>query len=284
MSILHALQTALPTLPKKLALAARYALDHPDQMALNSMRSTAAEVGVTSTTMLRLARQLGFDGYDEFRASFQSDLVRGVFGVRADALHQDQAAGGAETLSDKILLAAETNIRRTRAMLRQEELDRLASLMRAAPDIYIVGSGSLFWLASMMKNTGNMILPNFRLIGAEYSVAAEAMGTLGPDDVVICFELNPTALRTIEARQFAQQRGAHTVVITDRLNSPDAHSAEFVFVTETSSPHYYPSIAPLMVIVEAILATVVATGDGDELMRIQEFEATRKSSRRYIEF
>ena len=88
MSILHKLRNTLPDLPKKLALAARYALDHPDQVALNSMRSIATEVGVTSTTMLRLARQLGYESYDDFRASFQSELVRGVFGTRADALHQ----------------------------------------------------------------------------------------------------------------------------------------------------------------------------------------------------
>ncbi len=283
MSILQKLRQALPDLPKKLALAARHALEHPDQMALTSMRGTAANIGVTSTTMLRLARQLGFQSYEDFRASFQEELVRGGFGVRADALHQDGIEGEAETLCDRILVAAEQNIRNARTRLKQAELDSVAQRIREAPNVFLVGSGSLFWLASMMKNTGNMILSNLRLVGAEYSVAAEAMGPIGATDVVLCFGMNPTAQRTVDAMRFAVSRGAHTIAITDRLSSPVAEGAEFVFFSDNSSPHYYPSAVPLMVIVEAILATVVAKGDGRELELIQNFEATRKASGRYIE-
>ncbi len=290
MSILYALRTALPDLPKKLAQAARYALDHPDQMALNSMRSTAGAVGVTSTTMLRLARHLEYESYDDFRASFQNELVRGVFGTRADALHQQQNASkvterdGSDALCDRIISAAETNIAQLRNSLRQEELEEIAELIRRAPDVYLVGSATLFCLASVMKITGNMILPNLRLVGAEHSVAAEAMGNLTEDDVVIGIGLNPQAKRTIEAMQFARTRGAHLVVITDRPSAPIAEAAEFVLYGETSSPHFYPSLTPIMVIIETLLATVVASGDGEELRRIQDFEAIRKENDRYIEY
>lgn len=288
MGIQQILRNALPELPKKLALAARYALDHPDQIALNSMRRTSTEVGVTSTTMLRLARQLGFESYDDFRASFQKELVRGVFGTRADALHQDEIAsqGNAKetlNLSERVLLAAELNIRNARTTLRQEDLDEAAKRLREAPNVYLVGSGALFWLASMMKNTGNMILDNLRLVGIEYSVAAEAMATLGPDDLVILFGVNPCAKRTVDALQYSRGQGAHVVAVTDRPSSPLAEGAEIVLFAETSSPHYYPSIAPLMTIVEALLATVVAKGDGTELQRIQEFETIRRKSGRYTE-
>lgn len=289
MSILHSLRVALPDLPRKLAHAARYALDHPDQIALNSMRRTAADVGVTSTTMLRLARQFGYESYDDFRASFQNELVQGVFGARAGALLQDQTGTDASLLAendsvgDRILSAAEANIRLTRTTLRQQDLDHVADLMRKAPGVYLIGSGSLFWLASMTKNTGNMILPNLRQVGAEYSVAAEAMGQLDDQDVVIGFGMNPTAIRTVDAMRFASQRGAFVVAITDRPSSPVAETADIVLFSDTSSPHYYPSAAPLMLVVEALLATVVAGGDGQELLRIQEFEATRRSSGRYIE-
>ena len=64
---------------------------------------------------------------------------------------------------------------------------------------------------------------------------------------------------------------------------PFADGAEIVLCAETSSPLYYPSIAPLLTIVEALLATVVAKGDGTELQSIQEFEANRKKSGHYTE-
>lgn len=290
MSILYALRAALPDLPKKLAQAARYALDHPDQMALNSMRSTATEVGVTSTTMLRLARYLGYESYDDFRASFQNELVRGVFGSRADALRQDQtsldvsAEDGSGSLSNRIIAAAETNIGQLRSTLRQEELETIAGLMRKAPNVFLIGSSSMHILASMIKITGNMILPNLRLVGAEYYVAAETMGNLTADDVVIGIGLNPQAKRTIEAMKYARSRGAHLVAITDRPSSPIAEGAEFVLCGDNASPHYYPSLTPIMVIIEALLATVVATGDGEELRRIQDIEAIRKGNDGYLEY
>jgi len=282
-NILQSLRQALPDLPRKLTIAAHYALENPDRMALDSMRSTAQNVGVTSTTMLRLARQLGFSGYEDFRASFQTQLVRGGFGARAGALRDSQTGDTEETVGDQIMLAAEKNIQQARSDLNQSDLDALAVHMRKAPHIYLVGSGSLFWLASMMKNTGSMILPNLRLVGAEYAVAAEAMGDLGPDDVVLCFGMNPIAQRTIDAMRFAHDSGAHTVAVTDRASSPIAEGAQFLFVGETASPHYYPSPAPLLLITEAILATVVAQGDGRELRQIHQFEETRKASGRYRE-
>ena len=282
MNIRQKLCTALPDLPKKLAVAAKYALEHPDRMALESMRKTAADVGVTSTTMLRLARQIGFNSYDEFKASFQAELVQGGFGERAGALRQPTPGSDPE-LSDRIFSAAADNIERARQTLSQADLRKAAALMRAAPEIYLVGSGSLFWLAAMMKNTGNMILPNLRLVGAEYSVAAEAMGLAGPDDVVICFGMNPVAQRTLDAMRFARDRGAHTVAITDKPSSRLVDGAMYAFVSDSSSPHYYPSAAPMMVVVEALLATVVAEGDGSELARIRAFEAMRRESGKYAE-
>ncbi len=282
-NILQSLRQALPDLPRKLTIAAHYAIEHPDRMALDSMRRTAQNVGVTSTTMLRLARQLGFAGYEDFRASFQTELVRGGFGARAGALRESHSGNAEQTIAEQIMSAAQHSIGQVRTTLKQSEFDALARSMRNAPHIYLVGSGSLFWLASMMKNTGNMILPNLRLIGSEYAVAAEAMGDLGPDDVVICFGINPTAQRTVDAMRYATQKRSLTVAVTDRASSPIAESARFVFYGDTSSPHYYPSAAPLMLIIEAILATVVAQGDGRELRQIRQFEETRKASGRYLE-
>lgn len=283
LSILSVLRRETPDMPKKMAQAARYAMDHPDRMALDSMRTTAKAVGVNSTTMLRLARQLGFESYEDFRAGFQSEFIGGGFGDRAGALSQRAEGQGSGTLADKILHAAELNLQDMREGMKQEELTALAHLIREARQVYLVGSGSLYWLAAMMKTTGNMILPNLRLVGAENTVAAEAMGTLSAEDVVICFSMNPTAKRTIDAMRFAHSRGARKVAITDHPRSPLSEGAEFLFHANTESPHYYPSIAPLVLIVEAILATVVASGGDEELAQIRNVEATRNTSGHYQE-
>lgn len=284
MSLTNTLRKALPDLPKKLAQAARYALDHPDKMALNSMRGSASAVGVTSTTMLRLARHLGFDSYEDFRAAFQKELLRDGFGARAGALRQEDKTTGEETHTEKILSAAEANIHQLRTSLPRQDLDRFCEKIRRAPNVYLVGSSSLFWLASMMKNTGSLILSNLRLVGAEYAIAAEQMSALNKEDMVICFGMSPTARRTVDAMQFAQRRSAFTVAITDRPSSPLAEEADLAFFANADSPHYYPSVVAMTALVELLLASVVAGGDGREAEQVAEFERLRAGTDAYFDY
>lgn len=284
LDILERLRSELPSLPKKLALAARHALDAPDRIALNSMRATASEVGVTSTTMFRLARQLGFDSYEDFRASFQEQLVTTGFGARAGALHRQRAIEADDTLAGRIEAACHENLAQALHPANLKWLSHVAQLMRNAPAVYLVGSGSLFWLANIVKTTGSMVLPSLRIIGTEHVVAAEGMGELCADDVVICFGISPCAARTIDAISFAAQQGSTTVAMTDRPSSPLVQHATYSFFAPTQSPHYYPSIASMIILVEALLATVVAEGGVTELEGIETFEARRKTSTSYLEY
>lgn len=284
MDVLQKLRHKLPNMPKKLAQTARYALDNPHYIALNSMRATALEAGVTSTTMLRLARHIGFDSYEDFRVAFQSRFVPVGFGSRAGALRQRHSKDITLSLSQQILQSAEQNIHQLSLELVQKDMSDVARHLRHAPVCYLVGSGSLYWLALMMKNTGGMILPNLRMVGSEYSVAAEAMSNITKDDMVIGFGVNPYAQRTINALSFAKEQSAIAVAITDRPSSPIALASDFAFYAKTTSLHYYPSMIPLMAIIEVILATVVAEGDGTEILRIQKFERVRKEHVDYIEY
>lgn len=285
MDILHQLQRKLPELSKKLALAAQYALDNPDRIALESMRSSAKVVGVTSPTMLRLARQMGFESYDEFRACFQDELVKTGFGARAGALQEDiNTPEGSQALSDRLLNACERNIQDAARDLDHDTLNRIATLIRNAPSCYLVGTGSGFWLASLMKTTGTMALSNLRVVGGEYAVASEALGHLTPEDVVIGFGVNPIAVRTVEGLRYANEVGATAIAFVDNPASPLVAQAQHFLSAPASSPHYYPSLVTMTALVELVLATVVATGEGTELERIAKLEARRQASDRYIEY
>ncbi|AZV80739.1 hypothetical protein EBB79_22560 (plasmid) [Parasedimentitalea marina] len=101
-----------------------------------------------------------------------------------------------------------------------------------------------------------------------------------PDDVVSGFGINPCSVRTIETLNYAQKNSASTVVLADRPSSPITQGASFVFCAESASPHYYPSAIALLAIAEAILATVVAKGDGPEIQRAQKSERLRKEQSR----
>lgn len=85
-------------------------------------------------------------------------------------------------------------------------------------------------------------------------------------------------------RIWLRARSARTIAITDRQSSPFAPGADHVFFAQTESPHYCPSMILLIAVVETLLATVVATGDGRELEMAERFETLRKQSPSYIEY
>src|ERR1700721_4013149 len=87
-----------PSLPPKLKLAARHVLDSPKDIAIQSMRSVAADAKLQPAAMLRLARELGFDSYEAFRALYVSWLSSSemTFVARAKTLRKRWLSAGQE--------------------------------------------------------------------------------------------------------------------------------------------------------------------------------------------
>ncbi|MEH6360847.1 MAG: hypothetical protein V7761_08955, partial [Amylibacter sp.] len=124
------LTMALPKLPKKLVIAARYALDHPERIALDSMRTVATACNVASPTMLRLARALEYESYEGFRAEFQENLVAQGFGTRADALKNAATLGEGDHLTQKMAQAADKNILQTIQFLDTSAVEDFAQSVK----------------------------------------------------------------------------------------------------------------------------------------------------------
>ena len=77
--VMDRLTEAYPALSPQLKRAAKYVLDRPAEVAVNSMRRVAAAAQVAPSSMLRLAKTLGYPSYEAFRRPFQ-DSVRGSGG------------------------------------------------------------------------------------------------------------------------------------------------------------------------------------------------------------
>lgn len=282
-SIVDEISSALPKMPKKLARAARYAIDNPEQIALASMRAVAAEVGVAAPTMQRLAQHLGFEGYEPFRDRFRDELVLTGFGRRASALRASPSQGGGESLSRRIGLAARANIEV--ALVEDDAifLRQMAQRLAQARTVFVAGSGAVTALASYMAQSGAMILPGMRLTGEAAATTVETISAISDQDVFLVIGASPYARRSLHAAAYARDRGAKVLVLTDRRSSPLVELADLALVAPVDSPHYYPSMVALMALIEALLATVVAECDEGALARIKHFEALRRRSGAYLE-
>ena len=274
------LTKALPNLPKKLGKAARYALDNPDRIAFDSMRTVATACDVASPTMLRLARALEYESYEAFRSEFQQRFVDQGFGNRADALRSGVGSDNEDYLSTTIAEAATHNIAQTLKLLDNAAVEVFATCVKNSKRTFILGSGSMHWMAALMESTGQMAIPGLRTDHSGSATMVETIASITEHDTALVMAFAPYARETVEAAAYANMRKAKVFALTDKPSSPLVEHAEHVFFAPTASPHYYPSVISTVLMIEILLSATVATSNA--LERIKLTENIRNKSGAYL--
>ena len=274
-------QTLTPTLQR----AARFILDHPKDVALQSMRTVATMAKLQPASMLRLARQLGFGGYEELRDCFRQWLTDrdSMFTQRADALrkrsHGDQNTG----LISEMLKAEQGNLEETFSPERYEQILAAHTVLTNARQIYVVGLRSLFPAAYYFSYVCGMFLNNTTLLSGVGGAFADELRRIGPGDALVVFSYHPYAQDALRAVQFSRERKAKVIAITDSTVSPIAGPSDVLIVARNTTPSLFPSVVPALAVSQTLAALLVANGSEDSAQQIANSEAQLKKFSVYIE-
>jgi DNA-binding MurR/RpiR family transcriptional regulator len=264
-SLTARLEEVFPSLSPQLRLAARYVLDAPDDIGLNSMRTVAAHAGVHPSTFVRLARELDFSGYAQFREPFRQRLrTHGDrYSDRARNLQARKIKGDASetgSLLQEVLQTGDLNLQNTLSATSAEELSDLAVLLDSARRIYIVGMRKCYPVAYYLHYAFRMFQDNVVLVNGVAATVADDLRNLQKDDVLIAIGFDAYTRGTVRATRYAASVGASVVAITDSPVSPLAEGARQTFVVANDSPSFFRSLASAMALAEAIVAYLVAEG------------------------
>ena len=139
--IVRLISESYPSLSARLRKAARYVIDRPEDIALYSMRSVASRAVVHPTTMLRLARELGYENYEVFRDHFRTWLAtrHTSFAERARNLKQRRERANGLPLVDEILLQELRNIETLLHKPDRTAFLDAARLLNSARHVYVLG-------------------------------------------------------------------------------------------------------------------------------------------------
>ncbi len=271
------IESAFPALSPQLKRAARYVLDAPDDVALNSMRTVASHAGVHPSTMVRLAKELEFSGYAMFREPFRQRL-RTHADRFADRARHLQARGAErpgherDDLLQEIQAAGRENLERTFAATSAADLAELAEMMEDARRIFVVGMRKCHPVAYYLHYACRMFHDNVVLANGIASTMADELRDIREDDVLIAVSFEPYTRETVRAARHALSSGAKLVAITDSSVSPLAEGAEKSFVVANDSPSFFRSVAAAMALAEAFVAFLVAHGGNTAVERLTRTE------------
>lgn len=273
------------SLPLKLQQAARYVVDNPKAIALNSMRAVAADAGLQASTMYRFARHLGFEGYEPLRAVYRKWLSQGsgVFVERATALQQRGSADQNDNLVDEIVQADQANLGRLVDPATLEALKNARDILISTRHIFVAGLRSLFPAAFYFNYACGMFMHNTSLLTGVAGVFADDLRHAREGDALVIFSYEPYAREAVLAARFAREKGMQIVAVTDSVVSPIASQAAAAIFVSNATPSFFPSVVPAMSIAQSLVALLLASGGADSLSEIEKSEEQLRDFAVYLQ-
>jgi DNA-binding MurR/RpiR family transcriptional regulator len=267
---------AFAGLPPQLQAAARFVLEHPDDVALLSMREQARRAGVPPVTMTRLARQLGFADYAAFRDLQAAALRRpghtAEFSHRAGRLQQRKAQSGDGALAAQIGWAMADHIAGSHDEAGTAALIAAAELIEKARKVYFLGLRSCHAVAFHAQYVHGLFRDNGVLLDGAGDTGFDALRHAGAGDVLVAISVDPYTTSAVERTAYAAKQRLGIVAITDSRVSPVATLAQACILVPTETPSFFHAITPAFAAAETLIALVAARGGEQALHAIRTAE------------
>lgn len=215
-------------MPKRLAQVAEFAVNRPDEVALGTVGSIAAQAGVQPSTLVRFAQALGFQGFSELQSVYRRKLQQRWpdYQDRINALQAKTQGDPAETFLADFSEATIRSILHMRENSDSARFADAAQTLSGAGTIYLVGNRRAFPAASYLAYLfGKLDMRHHLLTNLAHMGASELSGA-GAGDALIAISFTPYTPATVEIASGAAQRGIPVVSITDSTFSPLAHLAK----------------------------------------------------------
>ncbi|MFZ7101569.1 MAG: MurR/RpiR family transcriptional regulator [Peptococcaceae bacterium] len=244
---------------------AQYVMENIENIAFYTLDELANKIGVSTTTVIRFARNLGYAGYSDFLEEVQKVIKAKVglperLSVSLENVNHDQLL--LDSFNQDII-----NIKATLEGLSPDKLDKAIDMIMAAKNVYVIGLRTSFSLAHSFAMSLGQIRENVRLIqGAGSSYPEECLG-VGPDDLCVSFTFPRHARVTLEITGWMKKRGTKVIAITQSLLSPIVEFADIILPCEVKGIMFKHSMAAPLCLINYLVAGV-AVRDEEEAMRV----------------
>ncbi|MGN0624992.1 MAG: MurR/RpiR family transcriptional regulator [Oscillospiraceae bacterium] len=259
--LIHSITQQMSGFSKGQKLIAQYILAHYDKAAFMTAAKLGMTVGVSESTVVRFASELGFDGYPQLQRALQELIRNRLTSVQRMEVTSDQLGDG--NILHKVLNLDIEKIRRTMEKASVEDFEQAVDAIVNAKNIYILGVRSASALSGFMSFYFNQIFENVRLINTtSASEMFEQIMRIKEGDVFIGITFPRYSKRTTNAAKFAKQNGAKVIAITDSDLSPIAEAADHLLLACSDMASFVDSlVAPLSMINALIVAIGIRKKD-----------------------
>ena len=253
--ILNIIHDNMSSFSKGQKRIAAFIMDSYDKAAFMTASKLGQTVNVSESTVVRFATELGYDGYPKMQKALQKMIRNRLTSVQRIEMANDQI--GNEDVVESVLRSDIAKIRSTLDELDHESFDRAVDSIVNARRIYILGVRSSSALSRFLAFYFNLIFDNVIEIGSNnVSEDYEQIMRVGKEDVVIGVSFPRYSRRTVKAMEYAHDRGASLVAITDSEASPVAMAADIVLTAKSDMASFVDSLVAPLSLINALIVAV----------------------------
>lgn len=253
-SVFQRIEDAYYGLSKSHKKIADYVLENYEKAAFLTAAKLGETTDISVSTVVRFATTLGYEGYPEFQEALR-ETIKG----KLTSTQRIEVAGNQiqdNDLLSSVLQKDREMIRNTMSMVSKEDFEQASRAINSARRIYIVGVRSSASLANFMYFYFNMIYDDVRLISSNSSSEMfEEIYRVVPEDVCIFFSFPRYSKQVLSVINYARDKGAQTIAITDNDNSPIAKVANYTLVAKSNMVSFIDSLVAPLSLVNALIVS-----------------------------
>ena len=263
--VLERIKQDFATYSKGQKLIASFILENYDKAAYMTAAKMGALVGVSESTVVRFATQLGYAGYPEFQRSLQEVIRSKLTSVQRIQVTNSRIGDG--DVLESVLSADAEKIRRTLEGIDRRSFEQAVDKIVCAKNIYIIGVRSSSSLAGFLNFNLRLIFSNVHFVQTTSgSEMFEQLMHMGEDDVMIAISFPRYSKRIINAVEYAHSVGADVIALTDSASSPIAEYADQLLTAQSDMASFVDSLVAPLSIINAIIVGVSRV-KGEEISR-----------------
>ena len=250
---------------------ASYIEEHYDKVAFMTASKLGATVGVSESTVVRFATEIGYSGYPQLQQAMQEMIRNKLTSVQRMNVTSDRI-GGSDVL-DFVFNQDIDVIRRTMEETSHDNFYRAVDAIVSSRKIYILAARSALALGTFLAYYFNMLFENVLLVqSTSEGEIFEQMIHVDKQDTVIGISFPRYSRKIAKAMSFAQNRGAKVIAITDTSLSPVAEKADYLLLARSEIASIVDSLCAPLSLINALIVMVTLKKSGEVKQTFQTLE------------
>ena len=269
--ILTTLESKAHTFSKGQRLIANYIIESYDKAAFMTASKLGTTVGVSESTVVRFAMELGYDGYPSMQKALQEMVVNRLTSVQRIEVANDRI--GKQDILSTVIQSDIDKLRQTAEIVNKEHFGAAVEAILNARRVYVLGVRSTAPLANFLGYYLGQMLENVHTVTTSGTSAVfEQIISIDERDAIIAFSFPRYSTSTAQGAGYCRSKGAAVIGITDSALSPLGRNSDHILLAKSDMISLVDSLTAPLSIANALIVAIAARRERELEKKFSELE------------